>query len=155
MKIRALFLSFLLFSHFPSFFPSFPLFPFPPPPPSVCLPPILAQLVERWTVVAEISRARWFESGSKDYFFVFKCTLIETQAILFSHAEKSLCDVSSCYCFFQFLNVFLSFLFSHAEKYFPFVCDVVLKLLLGQSDPQISRDIASLLLSLADKWRTR
>ena len=65
-----------------------------------CVCPSIAQLVERWTVVAELSIGRWFESGSKDYFFVFKRTLIETQAILFSHAEKSVCDVSSCYCFF-------------------------------------------------------
>ena len=31
--------------------------------------PSIAQLVERWTVVVWTSIGRWFESGSKDFFF--------------------------------------------------------------------------------------
>ncbi len=33
--------------------------------------PSIAQLVERWTVVVKLSIGRWFESGSKDFFFYF------------------------------------------------------------------------------------
>ena len=43
----------------------------------------------------------------------------------------------------------------YSEKYFPFVCDVILKILLGQDNFQSSEAIACLLLSLADKWKNR
>ena len=39
--------------------------------------PSIAQLVERWTVeVLWLSIGRWFESGSKDYFFILLARII-------------------------------------------------------------------------------
>ena len=42
-----------------------------------------------------------------------------------------------------------------ADKYFPFICDVVIKLLLAQDNYQSSLTTASNLLSLSDKWKSR
>ena len=47
----------------------------------------------------------------------------------------------------------LPFLF-FLEKYFPFVCDVVVKLLLCQTNPEAACEAALLIFSMVDQWQS-
>ena len=92
--------------------------------------PSIAQLVERWTVVVEVIHRSLVRIRLEGYFFS-----------PFIH----------CHFYFSFFLLVSMCL----EKCFPFVCDVVLKLLLAQDNFREIETNARLLLLQKDKWMSR
>ena len=53
------------------------------------------------------------------------------------------------------LKYISSCVFVCTDKYFPFVCDVIIRLLLAQDSYQTSQSTACHLLTLSDQWQSR
>ena len=56
---------------------------------TTCMQLVIAQLVERWTVESKISIGHWFDSGSRDFFFLLRISAISPKRYGFFYKSKN------------------------------------------------------------------